>query len=238
MTRRSEDSLRRWALGGFALVGALAFFTPVLGQGVGGQPVLSHDHVVDYGDSLFCLLMAASALLVLWFRPRHGVGWVLLLDGLVEGTCSFVQTYGARAVALPDEHLPLGRLALQLSGGLWVPAVFIPVTVLLLRYPVGEVRGLWSRRFDRVGWTGLALVWVAYSLSPAGVTDVAPTLTSVLTPPVVVGAVLGLVAAAAVLSTTAFAVVNTVVRTLRAGYPERQQLAWLVTVAPVSVALL
>ena len=80
MTRWTDEALRRWALAGFALVVALAFFTLALGQGVGGRPGLSSDQVIDYGDSVFCLLMGTSALLVLWFRPRHGVGWVLLLE--------------------------------------------------------------------------------------------------------------------------------------------------------------
>jgi signal transduction histidine kinase len=238
MTRWSDTALRRWALAAFALITVLAVVNPVLGQDVAGRPGLSSDPVIDLGDSVFCLLFGTSALLILWFRPRHSVGWVLMLMGLLEDVCVLGQTYGARSVAFPAEHLPFGRLALQLSGGLWVPVVFLPVTVLMLRYPSGRVSGRWSRRVDRGAITGLILVYVGYSLSSSGVTDVAPHLDRVIAPPVVLVAVLGLSGAALTLAATGFTVINTVLRTLRAGYPERQQLAWLITVAPVAVGLL
>ena len=238
MTSWSDAALRRWALAGFAVVVVLAVVNPALGQGVAGRPGLSSNPVVDYGDSVFCLLMGTSGLLILWFRPRHSVGWILLAMGLIEDTCVLGQTYGARSVAFPEEHLPLGRLALQLSGGLWVPVVFLPVTLLMLRYPSGEVSGRWSHRVDRVAKAGLLLVYVGYSLSDAGVTDVAPKLERVIAPPLVVAAVLGLGGAALVLAATGFTLVNTVVRALRAGYPERQQLTWMITLAPFAVVVL
>ena len=234
----SETTLRRLALLAFGVIVALAIVNPALGQGVGGRPGLSGDGVVDYGDSVFCLLVGTSGLLILWFRPRHSVGWVLMLMALLEDACVFWQTYGARSVAFPGERLPLGRLALQLSGGLWVPVVFLPVTVLMLRYPSGEVRGTWSRRVDRAAITGLALVYGGYSLSDSGVHDVAPALESVIRPPVVVPALTMITGGILTLGATAFVLVNTVVRTVRAGYPERQQLAWLITLAPVAVAVL
>jgi signal transduction histidine kinase len=238
MTRWGDTALRRWALLGFGYVTLLALTNPLLGQDVEGRPGLSADNVVDYGDSVFCLLFATSALLILWFRPRHSVGWVLLLMAVLEDTCVLGQTYGARSVAFPGEHLPFGRLALQLSGGLWVPVVFLPVTLLMLRYPSGQVRGTWSRRFDRAAKAGLTLVYVGYTLSSSGVTDVAPHLDRVIAPPIVVVAVIGVSGVVLMLSATAFTVVNAVVRTLRAGYPERQQLAWLLTFTPLAVAAL
>jgi two-component system NarL family sensor kinase len=238
MTTWSDTALRRWAMAGFALVTVLAIVNPVLGQGVAGRPGLSSDGVIDYGDSVFCLLVGTSALLILWFRPRHSVGWILMLMGLLEDTCVFWQTYGARSVAFPDEHLPLGRLALQLSGGLWVPVVFLPVTVLMLRYPSGGVRGRWSRRFDRAAIAGLVLVYIGYAGSESGVKDVAPDLDRVITPPLPLCAGLMFTGAVLVLSAVAFTLVNTFVRAMRAGYPERQQLTWLVTLAPVAVFVL
>ena len=45
----------------------------MLGQGVGGRPLSNDGSLVDYGDSVFCLLMATSALLILWFRRPHAV---------------------------------------------------------------------------------------------------------------------------------------------------------------------
>jgi two-component system NarL family sensor kinase len=238
MTTWSDTALRRWVMTAFAVITVVAIVNPALGQGVAGRPGLSSDGVIDYGDSVFCLLMGTSGLLILWFRPRHSVGWVLMLMGLIEDACVFWQTYGARSVAFPHEHLPLGRLALQLSGGMWLPVLFLPVTVLMLRYPSGEVRGRWSRRVDRAAIGGLTMVYVGYALSPAGVTDVAPDLEPVIQPPGFVPGLIMVTSAVVVLSATAFTVVNTLLRTLRASYPERQQLAWLLTLAPVAVAVI
>ena len=238
MSRWGDAALRRWALAAYGAICVMALLNPMLGAGVVGRPGLSTDNVVDLGDSVFCLLMGTAGLLILWFRPRHGVGWVLVLIGLLENLCVLGQTYGARAVGFPDEHLPLGLLALQLSGGIWVTAVFLPVTCLLLRYPAGVVLGRWSRRADRLAITGLSLVWIGYSLSDSGVHDVAPHEASPLQVPVVLAVGPLVVGGVCVLAATAFSVVNAVLRTLRSGYPERQQLTWLITVTPLAVAAL
>jgi len=240
VNRLSERTLRRVATGGFLLVVALSIVNPVLGRGVGGQEVLRFQEAsfVEWGESVFCVLLATSALLILWFRPRHSVGWVLLATGLIQATCTFGQVYGARAYAFPAEGLPGGLWALELSAGLWLLTVFLPATAMLLRYPTGEIRGRWARRVDRAVLVGLGLVYVGYATSPHSVTDVLkghePPL---LLPPVLAGSLMA-AGALVVVPGAVFSVVHTLVRTWRASYPERQQLAWLVTVTPVAVAMM
>ena len=240
MRRFSEQGLRRAGTGGFLGVVALSIVNPVLGRGIGGQEVLRFREAsfVEWNESVFCLLVATSALLILWFRPRHSVGWVLLAIAAVHAIGTFGQVYGARAYAFPEEGLPGGLWSLELSAGLWLWTVFLPVTAMLLRYPSGEIRGRWARRVDRAVLTGLGLVYVGYGTSAHSVTDVLrghePPL---LLPPVLAGSLMA-AGALLVVPGAVFSVVHALVRTWRASYPERQQLAWLVTVAPVAVALM
>lgn len=227
-------------MAGFAALLALAITNPLLGEGVANSPVLTQDQstFVDWGDSLFVFSMAASGLLVLWFRPRHGVGWLLLLIGGIEGACTFGQVYGARAYVFPEEGLPGGLWALSLSAPLWLLAVFLPVTCLLLRYPSGTVQGRWARRVDRGVTAGLLAVWVAYATSAESVTDVLKGHEPPVNLPGAVRGPLFAVGALLVLGGVVFTLVHTGIRTWRATYPERQQLLWLVTVVPVAVALI
>jgi two-component system NarL family sensor kinase len=235
----SDTALRRVALAGFALVTAVAILNPALGQGLAGTPGLVHDGpVIDYGDSVFCILMAASGLLILWFRPRNSVGWLLLLVGLVEDVTTFGQTYGARAVVFPQEHLPFGLWALSLSAPLWIVAVFLPVTAMLLRYPSGRIEGRWARQVDRAVIVGLVLLWSGYAGSENSITDEVMDRLPPLLLPGPVGGGLMAVGALLVVSGAVFSVLHTIRRTWRASYPERQQLAWLVTITPVCVVLL
>jgi signal transduction histidine kinase len=236
---KGDSTLRRWAVALFTVAVAVAVVNPVLGQGLAGSPALVNaTHLVDYSDAVFSALMATAGLLILWFRPRHGVGWVLLVIAVAEVSCTFGQTYGARAVARPEESLPLGLWAMSLSAPLWVIAVFLPVTSLLLRYPSGRIEGSRVRRLERVVWGAMAALWVGYATNDSSVTDeIKDRLPPVRLPELVSGVLFGggmLVVAGCAL----FCVAHTIRRTWRAGYPERQQLAWLLTIAPVAVGVL
>lgn len=237
---QQDSRLRVAAIAAFAALLALGITNPLLGSGVGSSPVLTQDQstYVDWGDSLFVFSMAASGLLILWFRPRHSVGWLLLLIGGIEGACTLGQVYGARAFVFPEEGLPGGLWALQLSAPLWLAAVFLPVTCLLLRYPSGAVQGRWARRVDRGVVAGLIAVYVGYATSAESVTDVLKGHQPPVTLPGAVRGALFVLGALLVLTGTAFTVVHTGIRTWRATYPERQQLLWLITLVPLAVLLI
>lgn len=237
---RGETALRRWALAGFAVVTAISVANQFLVQGLDGRPGLTGSQTlrVDWGEAGFCVLMASSGLLVLWYRPRHSVGWLLVATGFVEALCTLGQTYGARAHAFPADGLPCGALALQLSAPLWLWAVFLPVTAVLLRYPSGHVEGRWARRVDRAVLLGLVLIYLGYASGDHSVSDVVEGGTAPLGLPGVASGTLMGVGALLLLPGTVLVVAHTVRRTWRAAYPERQQLAWLVTVAPIGAGTL
>jgi signal transduction histidine kinase len=241
MTSWTDTALRRWALAGFGLVVLLAVVNPLIGHGLQGTPLRAHPDapVEDLGDSVYCLLMAVSGLLILWYRPRHSVGWFLILVGMLEGLCTLGQSYGARALSRPEDGLPLGEWALALSAPLWVPSAFLLVTSVLLRYPTGHIEGTWARRVERAVLVGFVVLWVGYASGDHAVTDEIPSGSSPFAVPEAVGGVLmGVAGLLVIVPGTLFCFVHTALRTWRARYPERQQLAWLVTVAPIAVLCL
>ncbi|HUR13989.1 MAG TPA: histidine kinase [Mycobacteriales bacterium] len=238
--RWSDAALRRAGLATFVAAVTLTLVGVALQQGVAGRPGLAHPEVTSREDVavlLYGLAMAASGLLVTWYRPRNSVGWWLFAAALLEVLCDSLQAYGARALVL-DPRLPLGEAALSVGAPLWVPAVAIPVTCLLLRYPTGDLTGRWARRVDRGVLIGMVLLWVGYAGSVSSVTDeVKGHEPPVLLPEPVSGALM-LPAGLLILGGVLFTLVHTVVRTLRATYPERQQLALLVAIGPVAAFLL
>jgi signal transduction histidine kinase len=236
MSTWGETALRRWALAGFGFVVLLAVVNPLVGSGLENEPERAHPGPVeDLGDSVYCLLMALSGLLILWYRPRHRVGWLLILVGTLEGLCTFGQSYGARALSRPEDGLPLGEWALALSAPLWIPSAFSLVTFVLLRYPAGSLSGRWAPRVERALVLGFTVLYVGYAITDASVTDEIPAGSSPIPLPEALGGALLGTGAVVVLAGTAFCFLHTALRTWRAQYPERQQLAWLVTVAPISV---
>jgi signal transduction histidine kinase len=237
---RSDTALRRWAMAAFAFVCLVSVTSPFLARGVGGHAPLADPGkpVIDWGDPFFCGLMAGSGLLILWYRPRHAVGWVLIATGMAEALCTFGQTYGERGFVYPDEGLPLRTVALQLSAPLWLVAVFLPATSMLLRYPSGHVDGKWARRVERAVLIGLAVLYVGYAGGDHAVTDEIDGHLPVVRLPEVLGGILMAAGALMIVPGAVFTLLHTVRRTWRASYPERQQLAWLLTFVPAAVVLL
>ena len=143
-------------------------------RGLATRPDLAHQGPVNTGEVLGTLSVGALGLVLSWMRPRNPIGWLLSATALLLTLCNLGQAYGGRALVIPSEHLPLGALALSLSAPLWLGTVFLPVTVILLRYPTGRIEGRWGRRLDRVVWVALGCLFVGYATSPESVTDEAP----------------------------------------------------------------
>lgn len=97
-------------------------------------------------------------------EPRNAVGWILLAIGFVwsltgttyNGLLSLYEAYGLRLGTLPG-----GDVVLALDSGLWVPAVGLMGTFLLLLFPDGRLP---SPRWRPVGWFSAASLVVVYAL--------------------------------------------------------------------------
>lgn len=236
MDRWSDRALRRLALGSFLVVVGLVLSVPPLTEGLAGRPGLAHDEPgINAASLLYALLLALSGVLLTFARPRNSVGWLLTLSGALDGVCEAGQVYGARALVVPESELPLGSLVLSWSAPLWLHSLIIPATLLLARYPTGELEGRWARRFDRAALVGMVCLWLGYAGAAASVTDEVKGAAPPVLLPTWLAATFGICAAVLVVSALLFTLGNAVRRTLRATFPERQQLAWLLTVAPAGL---
>jgi signal transduction histidine kinase len=234
-----DQRLRVGALACFGLICVLTAATALLARGITRHPDLSNGELgYDPGFAVTGSVLAVTALVLCWLRPRNAVGWLLGLSALLGALCNAGQVYGARALVLPDSGLPLGSLVLSWSAPLWLGALLVPATLVLARYPTGMLAGRWHRRIERATVVLLVMFWVAYAGSPSSVTDEVPTAR----PPVVLPRLLdGLLFATGGLGLLICLLVTvgmTVRRMLRAEWPERPQLALLLVTAPVAVGVI
>jgi two-component system, NarL family, sensor kinase len=230
MIGRSDQSLRRLTLVVLVAYATLTVLTIAMTSGLGGHPGLASSGAakLDYGPEIDSTALVIAGLVLTWLRPRNSIGWLLTLSGMLNVVCNAGQVYGTRALVIPTEHLPLGALALSITAPLWIPSLLIPPTNLLLRYPSGTIAGRWDRRFDRAVIASFVVLWFGYATSSNSVTDEVKNRQPPLHLPVI-GGVLMAAGAAVIVASLLLIAISTVRRMLHAGFPERQQIAWLLT---------
>ena len=88
-------------------------------------------------------------------RPHNPIGWICLADGLVWTLIELTDSYTYYGLAKPGSVLfPVAIFAL--SAWLWVPAVGLVGTYLLLLFPDGRLP---TRRWRPLGWlSGMVIV--------------------------------------------------------------------------------
>jgi signal transduction histidine kinase len=237
MSRWSEARLRRVALAAVMLSAALLVVSVALGPESRGLPALVHP---DSSPIKVDFLITGSALsivgvLLAWLRPRNPIGWLLTISGLLGAVCNAGQAYGALAIAAPERHLPFGYFVLAASAPLWTVPLIVPGTLVLSRFPSGQVSGRWARRFDGAALVGVMLVCIGYACSPNAITDEIRMSTVPHLMPKAAAAALfaggGVVLVAGFVGT----VVTTVRRMLRAAAPERQQILLLLVAVVLAI---
>src|SRR5215210_1397186 len=98
-------------------------------------------------------------------RPESSIGWILLADGLLWTFLGMSDYYGVYGVASPGS-VPLPIVVAGLNHWLWVPAVGLLGTYLLLLFPDGRLP---SRRWRPLAWLSgavMVLASVGVMLSP------------------------------------------------------------------------
>lgn len=168
-------------------------------------------------QAAFGWLLVGAALA--WLRPRHGLGWLFLVVGLLlqagvagetAGRAGWVEWEGTATAVFVDGSAGLSSLLL--------------IGLLPLLYPQGRLRGRWSVLAAALVVGGALLMqlqWLRAQLDPAQTWAFGPERTpgqplwQLWVAPAVffAGAVIGWLLAGA--------------RLRSARYPERQQLAWL-----------
>jgi signal transduction histidine kinase len=181
---------------------------------------------LDVGFVITGSALAVVGLLLTWLRPRNSLGWLLALAGVIGAACNAGQIYGPLAYLKPERHWPAGELVLALSAPLWIPALLIPTTLVLARYPSGVVSGRWARRFDRGVILGLIVLCIGYAAAPNAVTDELDKKKPHVVPEAVAAITMG-AGAILVLVGLVAAVTLTIRRMIRSPSPERQQILLL-----------
>lgn len=231
-----EGRLRGAAAGLFALLVALTVAYVLLSRGLDDQSELRNPFVRDVPLILGALAAGAVGVALSWVRPRNPIGWLIGGAGLALMLSLAGEVYGMRAVAIPQDGLPLGTTAMSVFAPLWVLALFVPATLVLVRYPSGRVAGRWARRFDRAAQLSLALLYVAYATSSAPVDDLVRGYDSPLTLPPAISTVLAVVGLPLGLIGFVGIVIDAIVRAVR-DRAERMALALLVTTLLVDLIL-
>ncbi|MEO6471743.1 MAG: hypothetical protein ABIR57_07610, partial [Aeromicrobium sp.] len=234
MTSR-ELRLRSAAVGLFALVVALDICYFVFANGLDDQPGLTKPFVLTPILAVAAVAAVTIGLALAWARPRNPIGWLIAGSALAGAVSLAAEAYGSHALVVPKDGLPLGRLVLSFQTT-WFIALFIPPTLVLVRYPSGRITGRWPRRFDRTVIVGLGLMWVGYWTSSASISDAVIGLNPVLELPGHTSAACALVGAALALVGLLGIVVDAVVRAAR-NQVERMALLWLLITVSADILL-
>lgn len=166
--------------------------------------------------------LTGAALLVL--RPRTPLGWLLTFVGTCQALQQGMAAYGGYALATGADW-PAARWVAWVSVPLWLPGLLPLATVLVALYPDGRLRGRLAIGSAAAATAGIAAISLGFLLAPDAWDDIGTGPSPLAAPRV---ATVALVAGAVLLLPATAAIwVAAVVRLFRAGYPQRQQLAWL-----------
>ncbi len=105
------------------------------------------------GEVLFLAFPVVGALIASR-RPRNPIGWICLADGflwILSGTFDFYSVYGM----LQSGPVPFPLGVAGINNWIWVPAVGLVGTYLLLLFPDGRLP---SRKWRLLGWLSGAVI--------------------------------------------------------------------------------
>ena len=224
MTARTASRLA-WSLWGAAL--ALLVANVVLSV---RADTLGDTGVFVFVYPIFLLAFATVGALIAARQPGNAIGWVFIGTGLAWAMLGAADAYAAYALATGQEASFAARAADWVNIWFYGPGIFLPVTLLLLLFPDGQVP---SPRWRPVLWIAILSnlgVLLGNAFDPATDTVDARFLTSnpfgvdalelvmkILVPVAFFGAIGSVVAAPFAMG----------LRLRRSSGDERRQLQWL-----------
>jgi hypothetical protein len=190
------------------------------------------------GVSLALVLFSPPVvgLLITWRRTGNAIGWLLLAIGLAWALAD-ASSYSDYGVRLHPGSLPVAALPGAIGNALWVPAIGLTGTFLLLLFPDGHLPGRRWRWVAYVSAFVIGLGTFALTFTPGDMADAGyPGTTNPIGIPALAG-VLHATQYITVLLPLAIAAsaAGMVVRYRRSHGVERLQLRWL-TAAAAAVA--
>jgi hypothetical protein len=157
----SDRSLIRlaWATYGLAaaaLVGALSFLVFCLLSGVAwdaGRTV----------GAVLCFIFPTVGVLVAVAQPRNPIGWILLVIGVGWGLLFLADPYIWYAYVSEPGSLWRPDLVVAITSSLWIPAVGLMGSFLILLFPNGR---LLSKRWAAFAWASGINLTVLFVVTP------------------------------------------------------------------------
>lgn len=227
----------RWTAAGCAAAGCvLAVGAALLARDLQGAPGVRYV-VLSPEDLLIPLVYAITGAAVVWLRPRNAVGWILLGIGLCWIGSTFLATYGVRGYVFTDAGLPARQIALSVASWLWLPALFMVPTLLVLFYPGGQLPSPRWRLAVLSTVVGLATLAPAAAFTVDSLQSLHADARPLLVLPTGVQVALAVFGFGLLAATSLACIGNAAWRLWRADAPERAQLAWLLTTATTVVVL-
>ena len=166
-------------------------------------------------------------------RPTNLIGWICLAVGIIWMMMLISTSYGLYGLVVKPDSLPFPAAIGSLGEWMWVPAVGLLGIYLVLLFPDGRLP---SRRWRPLAWLSGAVIVLAsagFALSP-GPMDGLPGIPNPFgleKYPWVADATLGVILLLPVCILAAAA--SLVLRFLRSGGEEREQIKWLAFAASV-----
>ncbi|MBA2698451.1 MAG: hypothetical protein H0U61_06705, partial [Nocardioidaceae bacterium] len=239
LTDRAAGRLA-WVVFGASV--AFFVFSVVLKILNAGSKYVSHDAGDLAVEASFVLAIgsfAVAGLLITRQQPRHTIGWLMLAIGLTLAWGDLSEGYIRYALATNPGSLPGPGIVVGLSSWLWVPAIGLVGTFLILLFPDGHLP---SRRWRVISWlSGLTLLGLSLAMmvapssyEDAGIPSVSNPFEIEALAPVLQR--LGPLLALFPLCILACAA-SLVVRFRRSSGVKRLQLKWLATAGALAAAL-
>jgi hypothetical protein len=181
-------------------------------------------------------VFGGSGALIAWNRPRHPIGWLLLVAGGVLSALQFAAHYYAiYGLLVHPGAVPRPALGFWYAAWVWLPTVASIASATVLLFPSGHLPSPRWRPAAVLLGLGVVVGTMGFALSPSisGLTDADPNPFPLQLPAAISGPAAGLGMAVVVIGLLASAA-GLVARFRRSVGVERQQLKWLALAASVA----
>ena len=132
-------------------------------------------HIFDYWaeDTVLTLAFSTIGAIIVSHRPKHPIGWLFCVIGLLAGIDHFCGEYATYALLAHPEALPAGDAAAWVRSWVWVLYIGVGMFLVLL-FPDGRLP---SRRWRPFAWSVVSVVFlgaIAVAFSPGPVDGLGP----------------------------------------------------------------
>ena len=130
----------------------------------------------DYNNMAYSIIFMAlpvTGILIAHRQPENRIAWILLSVGLIIQVGAVAEPYARYGLVLHPGSLPAAGVVAAIAGSLWVPAIGITGTYLLLLFPDGRLP---SRRWRPVAWASgvtMGMLVLLFVFSPGALENTA-----------------------------------------------------------------